>query len=66
MPAKREDGPIAPVKKTMLPEAVYRAIVEGSPIAKALINRQGLIVLVNAQTEALFGYARSEFPVNSC
>ena len=58
MPANRDDGPIAPVKK--LSEAVYRAIVEGSPIAKVLVNRQGLIVLVNAQIENLFGYARGE------
>lgn len=48
------------VIKTNLSEAIYRAIVEGSPIAKILMNRQGEIVLANAQAENLFGYSRDE------
>lgn len=47
-------------KEDLLTEAVYRSIVEGSPIAKVLINRDGKIALVNAQLEALFGYTRDE------
>ncbi|MEK6806834.1 MAG: PAS domain S-box protein [Pseudomonadota bacterium] len=47
-------------EKTVLSEAVYRAIVEGSTIAKVMINRQGVIVLINAQVERLFGYARDD------
>jgi PAS domain S-box-containing protein len=47
-------------QEDLLTEAVYRSIVEGSPIAKVLINRDGEIALVNAQLETLFGYTRDE------
>src|SRR6185369_7020569 len=47
-------------KKPVLSEAVYRAVVEGSPIAKVMIDRAGKIVLVNAEVEKLFGYGRDE------
>lgn len=47
-------------KMKPLSEAVYRAIVEGSPIAKILVNREGVIVLINAQVEAMFGYERKD------
>jgi PAS domain S-box-containing protein len=43
-----------------LSEAVYRAVVEGSPIAKILIDRTGTIVLANPQSEKLFGYERND------
>jgi hypothetical protein len=41
-------------------ETMLQAIVEGSPYAKVLVDAAGHIVFVNAQTEALFGYAREE------
>jgi PAS domain S-box-containing protein len=41
-------------------ERLLSAIVEGSPYAKVLVNEQGRITLVNAQTEHLFGYTRGE------
>jgi two-component system sensor histidine kinase/response regulator len=41
-------------------EQLLSAVIEGSPYAKVLVNRQGAIVLVNVQAEELFGYARSE------
>jgi PAS domain S-box-containing protein len=44
----------------VLSEAVYRAVVEGSPIAKILIDKNGEIVLANAQAEKLFGYDKGE------
>src|SRR6185295_17252269 len=47
-------------KNPVLSEAVYRAVVEGSPVAKVMINHEGEIVLVNAQAEKLFGYRRNE------
>ena len=43
-----------------LPQAVYQAVVEGSPIAKLLISRAGAIRMVNAQLESLFGYSRTD------
>lgn len=47
-----------PPETRTLSESVYRAVVEFSPIAKILIDRVGTMVLVNAQAEKLFGYAR--------
>ncbi|MBI4986155.1 MAG: PAS domain S-box protein [Rhodocyclales bacterium] len=38
----------------------FRRIVEYSPYAKVMIDRAGTIVLVNARTEVLFGYARAQ------
>lgn len=43
-----------------LNEDIFRRIVEASPNAIVLIERGGKIILVNAQTEMLFGYSREE------
>ncbi|MBN1284170.1 MAG: PAS domain-containing sensor histidine kinase [Anaerolineae bacterium] len=41
-------------------EAHYRNLVETAPLAIALVDAQGRILLVNTRTEALFGYRRAE------
>jgi PAS domain S-box-containing protein len=41
-------------------EIRFRQVVEGSPSAMVMIGTTGLIEMVNAQTEQMFGYSRME------
>jgi two-component system, cell cycle sensor histidine kinase and response regulator CckA len=49
-----------PANTSSVSDAVYRTLVESAPDGIVIVGQEGRIVVVNSQTEKLFGYDRAE------
>jgi PAS domain S-box-containing protein len=58
--AVKDLGPLHQLREERATDAMVRGLLEAAPDAMVIVGDDGRMVLVNAQTEALFGYSRDE------
>ncbi len=57
---KNSRPPFVPLEERAGSDEIFRKLLDAAPDAVVVVDERGRIVLINLQTERLFGYARAE------